>query len=813
VPVKVTGEGGPIVPGDLLTSSSTPGYAMKAAHGGPTVGKALGSFDGNGMGTVLAFVNVASYGPAANAFEIVSGSGTDVTAIGTAAQTVFTATDADDRALVVLDSEETTATQELLVITSDVGSDENTVFTVTADGNAYSDEAFNSAGADYAEWFFSSTPGMKPGDVVCVDASKANAVKRCDRDGDDNVMGIVSTKPAFIGNVVTGADGVPVPGTVLVGLVGQVPAKAIVENGEPIRAGDSLTAASKPGYARKARPGESTVGVALEPLESGEGVLNVLISRRNQSLTVSAVEAEVLEQIQAMEIEDEVEIMVAKAMGDLDVDQSIIDEVTRQVDALNVQDAVEVEVSRQIAGLRDELAAAVPPPAPAASTGAALADGGDLVASTLRLASSLSVDGDARVVGDLYLDGALMTNDLFVPGVLAVDGSLTASTMDVTGDADVHGTLTLHGPLVLGSGSSLQFGSGLTLADLVVERSLAVLGDITVDGFARFLGDVAVEGELTVARQAGHITVPAGGTGATFAFEPPFAGTPVVTASPNVPVLYAVSVATSTGFTVSLAAPSASDVTFSWVALIVPAGDALAADAAADGLAFPVDERGVPVSSSLQWNACIRGVPLFDSTGVPYECSRYHDGNTWEQPDLGASFVWNDAVTPPYMLLPDGYVSTVTERSDTVFSAIRVVNGEQAPDAEPSPASEAEEPSIPEAEPVPTDESGAAIETAGAPATEPADAETPVVEPAAAASSVVTEPASTASSAPASEPTVEPVPAAAASSAPAQEPPPVVPVPAEEPVSPAPIPVSEPVPTQQTPSATQPVPADVPPVE
>jgi hypothetical protein len=31
VPVKVTGEGGPILPGESLTSSSTPGHAMKAA--------------------------------------------------------------------------------------------------------------------------------------------------------------------------------------------------------------------------------------------------------------------------------------------------------------------------------------------------------------------------------------------------------------------------------------------------------------------------------------------------------------------------------------------------------------------------------------------------------------------------------------------------------------------------------------------------------------------------------------------------------------------------------------------------------------
>jgi hypothetical protein len=45
VPVKVTNEGGPIQSGDLLVSSSTPGYAMRWAGDGPCpcalVGKAL----------------------------------------------------------------------------------------------------------------------------------------------------------------------------------------------------------------------------------------------------------------------------------------------------------------------------------------------------------------------------------------------------------------------------------------------------------------------------------------------------------------------------------------------------------------------------------------------------------------------------------------------------------------------------------------------------------------------------------------------------------------------------------------------------
>jgi len=44
VPTKVSTENGNIAPGDPLTSSSTPGVAMKATRSGPIVGKALESF-------------------------------------------------------------------------------------------------------------------------------------------------------------------------------------------------------------------------------------------------------------------------------------------------------------------------------------------------------------------------------------------------------------------------------------------------------------------------------------------------------------------------------------------------------------------------------------------------------------------------------------------------------------------------------------------------------------------------------------------------------------------------------------------------
>ena len=62
VQVKVTDEGGRVRPGDYLTSSSTPGKAMKATRAGPTIGKALGFFDET-EGTVLVLVNLSYYDP------------------------------------------------------------------------------------------------------------------------------------------------------------------------------------------------------------------------------------------------------------------------------------------------------------------------------------------------------------------------------------------------------------------------------------------------------------------------------------------------------------------------------------------------------------------------------------------------------------------------------------------------------------------------------------------------------------------------------------------------------------------------------
>jgi len=60
VPVKVTAENGPILPGDLLVASSTPGHAMKAGPNPPVgtvIGKALGALQ-SGTGVIQMLVTL-----------------------------------------------------------------------------------------------------------------------------------------------------------------------------------------------------------------------------------------------------------------------------------------------------------------------------------------------------------------------------------------------------------------------------------------------------------------------------------------------------------------------------------------------------------------------------------------------------------------------------------------------------------------------------------------------------------------------------------------------------------------------------------
>ena len=63
VPVKVSTQNGPINIGDYLTSSSIPGVAMKATEAGPVIGRAMSSYNGTTIGSVIVYIAPSYYNP------------------------------------------------------------------------------------------------------------------------------------------------------------------------------------------------------------------------------------------------------------------------------------------------------------------------------------------------------------------------------------------------------------------------------------------------------------------------------------------------------------------------------------------------------------------------------------------------------------------------------------------------------------------------------------------------------------------------------------------------------------------------------
>ena len=202
-----------------------------------------------------------------------------------------------------------------LTMISDADGTSDTEFKFTTDGTAYADGSWTGSGADYAEYFYTQDTDLQPGEAVCVDVTKDNAVKRCRNSGDNNIMGIVSEKPSVVGNGGEGKENNP--NYKIIGMLGQVTGKVTNEN-EEIKIGDSLTSSSQPGVMRKSNPGESTVGVALENFSDKEGTIRILISRKNKSLTVEKVEETVAKNIAEMNVQDQVDNLVAEAKKKLD---------------------------------------------------------------------------------------------------------------------------------------------------------------------------------------------------------------------------------------------------------------------------------------------------------------------------------------------------------------------------------------------------------------------------------------------------------------------------------------------------------------
>jgi hypothetical protein len=146
-----------------------------------------------------------------------------------------------------------------------------------ATGNVCTDGSFFSGNADVAEYILASEP-LEPGDVVELDPHNPKHYRKAREPYSPWVAGVISTQPG----VVLGARGHYVGERALLALLGRVPVKATTENG-PIRPGDLLTSASKPGYAMRCvdvtQCEGAIIGKALEAFDEGEGAILMLVMR------------------------------------------------------------------------------------------------------------------------------------------------------------------------------------------------------------------------------------------------------------------------------------------------------------------------------------------------------------------------------------------------------------------------------------------------------------------------------------------------------------------------------------------------------
>ena len=135
-------------------------------------------------------------------------------------------------------------------------------------------------GADLAELYYGQEP-IAPGTVVSIDPSLSSGVMASTNINDNNILGVVTTKPGMIlaDNANASTDNFPV----LVALSGRVPVNVSSENGA-INVGDYLTSSSVTGVAMKNIDGGAVIGQALSSFNGGSGIGQVMMFVKNAFL-------------------------------------------------------------------------------------------------------------------------------------------------------------------------------------------------------------------------------------------------------------------------------------------------------------------------------------------------------------------------------------------------------------------------------------------------------------------------------------------------------------------------------------------------
>lgn len=136
-------------------------------------------------------------------------------------------------------------------------------------------------GADLSEQFEIHGGAVEPGMVVCIDPENPGQLMVSGKAYARTVAGIVSGAGGLKTGMMMGQINSLADGEHPVALTGRVYCKVDTSNG-PVQAGDLLTTSNVPGHAMKvtdfAKAQGAIIGKTMTPLESGKGLVLVLVS-------------------------------------------------------------------------------------------------------------------------------------------------------------------------------------------------------------------------------------------------------------------------------------------------------------------------------------------------------------------------------------------------------------------------------------------------------------------------------------------------------------------------------------------------------
>jgi len=160
------------------------------------------------------------------------------------------------------------------------GSKEDDGFVVLNTGEVRSSVGYGTPARDFAVMMdiAGDKASYEPGDVLVASSTGVGVLERSAAPYSPAVVGVYSAAPGFVG-------GQPVSdqhtGSVPVAILGVISCKVSAENGA-IRPGDLLVTSATPGYAMRAdrdsAPPGTILGKALESLDSGTGLIQVLVT-------------------------------------------------------------------------------------------------------------------------------------------------------------------------------------------------------------------------------------------------------------------------------------------------------------------------------------------------------------------------------------------------------------------------------------------------------------------------------------------------------------------------------------------------------